>query len=45
MERADLISSAYSDLIEFPFTYNNKLINAFPKKNSLEHAEIIPNQE
>jgi hypothetical protein len=45
MERADLLSSAYSDLIEFPFTYNNKLINAFPKKNSLEHAEIIPNQE
>ena len=45
MERADLLSAAYSDLVEFPFTYRKDLINAFPKTNSLEHAEIIPNQE
>ena len=45
MERADLLSVAYSDLVEFPFTYRKDLINAFPKTNSLEHAEIIPNQE
>jgi hypothetical protein len=44
MERADLLSAAYSDLVEFPFTYDKKLINSFPKKNSLEGAEIIPNQ-
>ena len=45
MERANLLSAAYSDLVEFPFTYSKNLINAFPKTNSLEHAEIIPNQE
>jgi len=44
MERADLLSAAYSDLVEFPFTYDNKLINSLPKKNSMEGAEIIPNQ-
>ena len=44
MERADLLSAAYSDLVEFPFTYKKELINSFPKKNSLEGAEIIPNQ-
>lgn len=44
MERADLLSSAYSDLVEFPFTYKKELINSFSKKNSLEGAEIIPNQ-
>jgi hypothetical protein len=45
MERANLLSAAYSDLVEFPFTYSKNLIDAFPKTNSLEHAEIIPNQE
>jgi hypothetical protein len=45
MERANLLSAAYSDLVEFPFTYSRNLINSFPKTNSLEHAEIIPNQE
>lgn len=45
MERANLLSTAYSDLVEFPFTYNKNLIDSFPKTNSLEHAEIIPNQE
>jgi len=45
MERADLLSVAKSDLIEFPFTYKGDLINSFPKTNSLETAEIIPNQE
>jgi len=45
MERANLLSAAYSDLVEFPFTYSKNLINSFPKTNSLEHAEIIPNQE
>lgn len=44
MERADLLSAAYSDLVEFPFTYKKELINSFSKKNSLEGAEIIPNQ-
>jgi hypothetical protein len=44
IERADLLSSAYSDLVEFPFTYRKELINSFPKKNTLEGAEIIPNQ-
>ena len=44
MERADLLSAAYSDLVEFPFTYKKELINSLPKKNSLEGAEIIPNQ-
>ena len=43
MERADLLSVAYSDLVEFPFTFKKKLIDSFPKTNSLEHAEIIPN--
>ena len=44
MERADILSAAYSDLVEFPFTYKKELINSLPKKNSLEGAEIIPNQ-
>ena len=44
MERADLLSAAYSDLVEFPFTYKKELINSFSKKNSMEGAEIIPNQ-
>jgi len=44
MERADFLSAAYSDLVEFPFTYKKELINSLPKKNSLEGAEIIPNQ-
>jgi hypothetical protein len=45
MERANLLSAAYSDLVEFPFTYSKNLNNSVPKTNSLEHAEIIPNQE
>ena len=44
IERIDLTHSLYRDLVEFPFTFNSKLINAFLKKNSLENAEILPNK-
>jgi hypothetical protein len=44
IERIDLTHSLYRDLVEFPFTFNSKLINAFLKKNSLEDAEILPNK-
>jgi hypothetical protein len=44
IERIDLTHSLYRDLVEFPFTFNSKLINGFLKKNSLENAEILPNK-
>lgn len=44
IERIDLTHILYRDLVEFPFTFNSKLINAFLKKNSLENAEILPNK-
>lgn len=44
IERIDLTQTLYRDLVEFPFTFNMKLTNAFLKKNSLEHAEILPNK-
>lgn len=44
MERIDLTHLLYRDLVEFPFTFNSKLVNAFLKKNSLEDAEILPNK-
>lgn len=44
IERIDLTHVLYRDLVEFPFTFNSKLINAFLKKNSLEDAEILPNK-
>jgi len=44
IERIDLTHTLYRDLVEFPFTFNSKLINAFLKKNSLENAEILPNK-
>lgn len=44
IERIDLTHTLYRDLVEFPFTFNTKLINAFLKKNSLENAEILPNK-
>jgi hypothetical protein len=44
IERIDLMHALYRDLVEFPFTFNTKLINAFLQKNSLENAEILPNK-
>jgi hypothetical protein len=44
IERIDLSQTLYRDLVEFPFTFNSKLINGFLKKNSLENAEILPNK-
>lgn len=44
IERIDLTHILYRDLVEYPFTFNSKLINAFLKKNSLEDAEILPNK-
>ena len=44
IERIDLTQTLYRDLVEFPFTFNPKLINAFLKKNSLADAEILPNK-
>ena len=44
IERIDLTQTLQRDLIEFPFTFNSKLINAFLKKNSLANAEILPNK-
>ena len=44
IERIDLTHTLYRDLVEFPFTFNRKLINAFIEKNSLENAEILPNK-
>ena len=44
IERIDLTHTLYRDLVEFPFTFNSKLINGFLKKNSLENAEILPNK-
>jgi hypothetical protein len=44
IERIDLTHRLHRDLIEFPFTFNTKLVNAFLKKNSLQEAEILPNE-
>jgi hypothetical protein len=44
IERIDLTQTLYRDLVEFPFTFNMKLTNAFLKKNSLADAEILPNK-
>lgn len=44
IERIDLTHILFRDLVEYPFTFNTKLINGFLKKNSLEHAEILPNK-
>lgn len=44
IERIDLTQTLHRDLVEFPFTFNTKLINAFLKKNSLQDAEILPNK-
>ena len=43
-ERIDLSHILYRDLVEFPFTFNSKLVNSFLEKNSLEDAEILPNK-
>lgn len=43
-ERIDLSHMLYRDLVEFPFTFNSKLVNSFLEKNSLEDAEILPNK-
>ena len=44
IERIDLTHRLHRDLIEFPFTFNRKLVNAFLKRNSLQNAEILPNK-
>ncbi len=44
IERIDLTHGLHRDLIEFPFTFNMKLVNAFMKRNSLQNAEILPNK-
>jgi len=44
IERIDLTHGLHRDLIEFPFTFNMKLVNAFLKRNSLQNAEILPNK-
>lgn len=44
IERIDLTHTLFRDLVEYPFTFNTKLINAFLKKNSLQDAEILPNK-
>jgi hypothetical protein len=44
IERIDLTHSLHRDLVEFPFTFNMKLVNAFLKRNSLQNAEILPNK-
>lgn len=43
VERIDLTQGLFRDLVEFPFTFNKKLINGFSKQNSLEDAEFLPN--
>jgi hypothetical protein len=44
VERIDLTHGLHRDLVEFPFTFNMKLVNAFLKRNSLQNAEILPNK-
>jgi hypothetical protein len=44
IERIDLTHGLHRDLIEFPFTFNMNLVNAFLKRNSLQNAEILPNK-
>lgn len=44
IERIDLTHMLYRDLVEFPFTFNSKLVNGFLKQNSLKDAEILPNK-
>jgi hypothetical protein len=44
IERIDLTHGLHRDLVEFPFTFNMKLVNAFLKRNSLQDAEILPNK-
>lgn len=45
MDRTELNQVIFRDLVEFPYTFNTKLINSFPRRDSLEDAEIIPNDE
>lgn len=45
MDRTELNHVIFRDLVEFPYTFNTKLINSFPRRDSLEDAEIIPNEE
>lgn len=45
MDRTELNQVIFRDLVEFPYTFNTKLINSFSRRNSLEDAEIIPNEE
>lgn len=41
LDRAEMSHIVFRDLVEFPFTFNTSLINAFPRKDSLEDAEIL----
>ena len=41
LDRAEMSHIVFRDLVEFPFTFNTSLINSFPRKNSLEDAEIL----
>lgn len=45
IDRTELNHLIFRDLVEFPYTFNTKLINSFPRRDSLEDAEIIPNDE
>jgi hypothetical protein len=45
IDRTEMNQVIFRDLVEFPYTFNTKLTNAFPRRNSLEDAEIIPNEE
>lgn len=45
MDRTEMSQVVFRDLVEFPFTFNTKLVNSFPRRNSMEDAEIIPNEE
>jgi hypothetical protein len=41
LDRAEMSHIVFRDLVEFPFTFNTSLINSFPRKDSLEDAEIL----
>ncbi len=41
LDRAEMSHLVFRDLVEFPFTFNTRLINSFPRKDSLEDAEIL----
>ena len=45
IDRTEMSQVVFRDLVEFPFTFNTKLTNSFPRRNSMEDAEIIPNEE